>query len=42
MLSAATSQTKAACPSESRMLAACGTAGIVASIRDTRERFLIA
>jgi hypothetical protein len=36
MVSAARSQTKAACPSEARMLEACGTADIkVASIRDS-------
>ena len=37
MLSAARSQTNVACPSEARMLEACGTADIkVALIRDTR------
>jgi hypothetical protein len=36
MVSVARSQTKAACPSEARMLEACGTADIeVASIRDS-------
>jgi hypothetical protein len=36
MVSAATSQTNAACPSEARIAEAWGTAGIkIASIRDT-------
>ncbi len=42
MVSAVTSQTKAACPSEARMLEACGTGASVASIWDTTGVILTA